>query len=89
MSILAMMVLSTVNAPYGTSLSAEQLASKISDPESAIHCDPAAFSFYSEVEEGLQYSFIKEMHIDPVIAAEVAHKFSVLAGYTLPLALAA
>lgn len=89
MSILAMMVLSTVNAPYGTTLSAEQLAFKISDPESVIHCDPAAFSFYSEVEEGLQNSFIEEMRIDPRIAADVAKRFSAVAGYALPLARAA
>lgn len=89
MSILAIMVLSTVNAPYGTSLSAEQLAAKISDPESVTHCDPAAFSFYSEVEEGLQNSFLQEMHIDPHIAADVAQRFSAVAGYTLPLARAA
>ena len=86
MSIVAVKVLSTVNAPYGTALSAEQLASKISDPASAEAFDPSAFSFYSEVDEDLQNSFLNEMHIDQKIASDVARKFSALAGYTLPLA---
>ncbi|AVA25699.1 hypothetical protein ACXHXG_24115 [Rhizobium sp. LEGMi198b] len=86
MSIVAVKVLSTVNAPYGTALSAEQLASKISDPASADYFDPSAFSFFSEVDEGLQNLFLDEMHIDRVIASDLARKFSVLAGYTLPLA---
>lgn len=89
MSIVAVKVLSTVNAPYGTTLSADQLASKISDPASVDHFDPSAFSFYSEVEEGLQTSFLDEMHVDPAVAFDIARKFSALAGYTLPLARAA
>lgn len=89
MSEISIKVLATVNAPYGTTLSAEQLASKISDPASADQFDPSAFSFFSEVEEGLQNSFLDEMQIDPAIASGVARKFSVLAGYTLPLARAA
>ncbi|MBB5536339.1 hypothetical protein GGD55_003046 [Rhizobium giardinii] len=89
MSIVAVKVLSTVNAPYGTTLSAEQLASKISDPASALSFDPAVFSFFSEVDEKLQISFLDEMHVDPTIASELARKFSTLAGYPLPLARAA
>lgn len=89
MSAVAVKVLSTVNAPYGTALSAEQLASKISDPTSADLFDPSAFCFFSEVDESLQYSFLDEMCVDPKIASELARKFSVLAGYTLPLARAA
>ncbi|AWI62372.1 hypothetical protein AB395_00006749 (plasmid) [Sinorhizobium fredii CCBAU 45436] len=89
MSIVAVKVLSTVNAPYGTALSAEQLASKISDPASAVDFDPSAFSFFSEVNEDLQNSFLDEMHVDPSIAANLAREFSALAGYLLPLARAA
>lgn len=89
MSIVAVKVLSTVNAPYGTTLSAEQLASKISDPTSADYFDPSAFSFFSEVDVGLQNSFLNEMHVDPVIASKLAQRFSELAGYPLPLARAA
>jgi hypothetical protein len=86
MSVVTAKVLSTVNAPYGTMVSAEQLASKISDPASAEHFDPSAFSFFSEVHEGLQSAFIAEMAVDHVRACEVALKYSRLAGYTLPLA---
>ena len=89
MSVVAVKVLSTVNAPYGTALSAEQLASKISDAASAVLYDSSAFCFFSEVDEDLQYSFLDEMCVDPETAFELARKFSVLAGYTLPLARAA
>ena len=86
MSSVAIKVLSTVNAPYGTNLSAEQLAAKISDPASVENLDPSAFSFYSEVDEGLQNSFLNEMHIDRSEASEIARKFSALAGYSMALA---
>lgn len=89
MSTIAVIVLSTVNAPYGTSISAEQLATKIIDPASADNHDPAAFSFFSEVSADLQSAFLKEMHIERPMVLEVARKFSALAGYTLPLAQAA
>ncbi|NVD43181.1 hypothetical protein HT585_30390 [Ensifer sp. HO-A22] len=86
MSIVAVKVLSTVNAPYGTTLSAEQLASKISDPASALSFALSAFSFFSEVDEKPQISFLGEMHVDPTMASDLARKFSALAGYPLPLA---
>lgn len=89
MSIVAVKVLSTVNAPYGATLSAEQLASKLSDPTSAHSFDPSAFSFFSEVDEKLQVLFLDEMHVDPTVAADLARNFSALAGYPLPLARAA
>ncbi len=87
MSSVAFKVLSTVNAPYGTNLSAEQLASKISDIASVENYDASAFSFYSEVNADLQNQFLDEMEIDHASAAKIAQKFSQLAGY--PLALAA
>ncbi|MDW9357491.1 hypothetical protein GOA97_18570 [Sinorhizobium meliloti] len=89
MSIVAVKVLSTVNAAYGTTLSAEQLASKISDPAGAVSFDRSAFSFFSEADESLQISFPDEMHVDPTAASDLGRKFSVLAGYPLPLARAA
>ena len=82
-------VLSTVNAPYGTSLSAADLASKIVDPASADYFDPAVFSFFSEVSEDLQKLFLREMGLDLRSVSDLAHKFSDLAGYPLPLARAA
>lgn len=86
MSIVTLAVLSTVNAPYGTDLSAEQLAAKIADPKSADDYDPSAFSFFSEVAEDLQHSFLEEMDVDPVAASTVARKFAEMAGYEMPLA---
>ena len=86
MSGVALKVLSTVNAPYGTDLSAEELASKISDPESVENFDASAFSFYSEVNADLQHQFLDEMEIDRTSASEIARRFSKLAGYRLALA---
>tara|TARA_R110002020_G_scaffold207296_3_gene412759 strand:- start:4485 stop:4754 length:270 start_codon:yes stop_codon:yes gene_type:complete len=87
MSSVALKVLSTVNAPYGTDLSAEQLAAKISDFESVDNFDASAFCFYSEVYVDLQLQFLDEMEIDRASASRIARRFSKLAGY--PLALAA
>jgi hypothetical protein len=86
MTSVAITVLSTVNASYGTRLSAEQLASKLADPASADHCDVFAFAFFSDVGEALQLSFLDEMHISLADASIVAQKFSDMAGYQLPLA---
>jgi len=87
MSSVTIKVLSTVNAPYGTNLSVEQLASKISGVASVENFDASASAFYSEVEADLQHQFLNEMGIDHGAASEIAQKFSQLAGY--PLALAA
>jgi hypothetical protein len=86
MRSVAAKVLSTVNAPYGTSLSAEQLAQRIADPASADVFDASAFAFYSEVDRKLQEAFLVEMKIDMKQAAFIAGKFSKLAGYKLALA---
>ncbi|MDR6192597.1 hypothetical protein QE372_004931 [Agrobacterium pusense] len=86
MSSVAIKVLSTVNAPYGTNLSAEQFASKISDFVNGENFDASAFSFYSEVKADLQHQFLDEMEIDHSAASEVTEKFSKLAGYPLALA---
>lgn len=86
MTSVAVKVLSTVNAPYGTNLSAEQLALKISDPASVERFDASAFSFYSEVDASLQNLFLAEMDIDHLVASKIAQGFSDLAGYQLALA---
>jgi hypothetical protein len=86
MSSVTIKVLSTVNAPYGTNLSAEQLASKISDFASVENFDASAFSFYSELKADLQHQFLDEMEIDHSTASGIAKKFSQLAGYRLALA---
>lgn len=86
MSSVAITVLSTVNAPYGTNLSAEQLALKISDPASVQNFDASAFSFYSEVDVDLQNQFLDEMGVDHSVASQIAQGYSNLAGYSLALA---
>ncbi|MCF1485704.1 MULTISPECIES: hypothetical protein [Rhizobium/Agrobacterium group] len=85
MSSVAFKVLSTVNAPYGTDLSAAQLASKIADFASVENVDASAFSFYSEVKADLQQQFLDEMGIDKEVAFEMAQTFLQLAGYPLAL----
>ena len=86
MTDVALLVLSTVSAHYGKALSAEQLAAKIIDPDSAANADPSAFSFLLEVDEGLQRACIDEMKLDVFAASRVAQEFSALAGYDLSLA---
>ncbi len=85
MASVATAVLSTVNAPYGTSLSAEDLAAIINDPSCADRFDPSAFAFFSEVDARLQRAFIVEMELDFGAAVSLADRFSELAGYPLPL----
>lgn len=89
MSFVSLTVLATVNAPYGTSLSAEQLASKLTDTASADNYDVSAFAFFSDVGQDLQHLFLDEMHISMADVSAVAQRFSDMAGYELPLAKAA
>ncbi len=86
-SAVAAIVMSTVSAPYGVLLTAAQLAEKIADVRSADSYDCSVFAFLSEVSPKLQQSFIDEMGVNEDAVAEVARKFSDLAGYKLPLAI--
>jgi hypothetical protein len=79
-------ILATVNAPYGASLSAEQLAAKIIDPKSADEFNCSVFSFLSDVSPKLQHEFIEQMGLDTAQVSIVADKFSGMAGYKLALA---
>lgn len=79
-------ILTTVCAPYGKSISAAELAERISDPRSLEQYDACVFAFFSEVSERLQREFIEEMGVDPEAAANVAAGFAKLAGFDLPLA---
>lgn len=85
MTSVATAVLSTVNAPYGTSLSASDLAAIIRDPFCVDRFDPSAFAFFSEVDARLQRAFIIVMELDFGAALALARRFSDLAGYALPL----
>ena len=79
-------VMSTVSAPYGVLLTAAQLAEKLADIKSADSYDCSVFAFLSEVSPKLQQSFIDEMGVSKDAVTQVAKKFSVLAGFQLPLA---
>ena len=79
-------VMSTVSAPYGVLLTAAQLAEKIADINSVDSYDCSVFAFLSEVSPKLQQSFIVEMGVSKDAVTQVAKKFSVLAGFQLPLA---
>ena len=79
-------VMSTVSAPYGVLVTAAQLAEKLTDIKSADSYDCSVFAFLSEVSPKLQQSFIDEMGVSKDAVTQVAKKFSVLAGFQLPLA---
>jgi hypothetical protein len=86
MTDVATRVLTTVNAPYGMDLSAHQLAAMIADPRSAVDFSAPVFAFFSEVPAALQKQCLMNKGIDQARACEVAHRFSALSGYALPLA---
>lgn len=79
-------VLSTITAPYGVALSADQLAAKIVSHKSVEECDALAFAFFSDVSPKLQNEFIEQMGLNKLKASNVASAFSKLAGYPLALA---
>ncbi|MEO9132391.1 MAG: hypothetical protein ABI240_14440 [Sphingomonas sp.] len=83
---IAIQVLTTVNAPYGANLSAQQLAAMIADPKSSSDYSAPVFAFFSEVSPALQKQFVEDMMVDKAQAAKVASQFSELSGYMLPLA---
>lgn len=82
---VATQVLSTVNAPYGASVDAHQLAAMIVDPKSASEFVAPVFAFFSEVPPATQQQFIAGMGVDAVKASQVADELSKLSGYALPL----
>ena len=86
MSRLEAQILATVNGPYGTNVSAQQLAALIADPSCAQACNACAFAFFSEIALATQLAFIAEMNVDPAKVKAVARQFSDMAGYPLPLA---
>lgn len=64
MSAVASKILGTVNAPYGTNLSAHQLATCILCKEAMKEAYGPVFSFFTEVHPDLQKEFIQEMGIE-------------------------
>ena len=86
MSNLTAQVLATVNAPYGANHSAQQLAALIAEPSSVETYDASVFAFFSEVAPATQKAFMTEMKVNEEMAKAVASHFSMVAGYSLPLA---
>ena len=87
MTWVASLILGSVNAPYGTSLSACDLADIISEIDAARLAMGPAFSFFSEISPGLQVSFVEEMGLPKSKVQEVARYLQSLCPF--PLALAA
>lgn len=83
---VAVKVLSRVNASYQVQVTAEALATKIVDPDSARLSDASAFAFFSEVDPRLQLEFIEAMGVDEVKARQVAALFVSRSGFELALA---
>ena len=81
------LVLSTVNAPYGTHYDGRDLADLIGDPDAANRNAPAVFAFFSEVDPKLQIAFIKEYGLAEDHVKVLVQALSKLAGYNLPLLL--
>lgn len=86
MSKVTAQVLATVNGPYRTRQSAQQLAALIADPSSALAHNAAAFAFFSEIAPDAQLAFIADMDVDVAKVKAVARQFADMAGYPLPLA---
>lgn len=78
-------VLTAVNGPYGTEVSAHQLAAMIVDSASATNFNAAVFAFFSEVPLRLQKEFMWAMDVDEELASRVADQVSQISGYALPL----
>ncbi|MCK1358693.1 hypothetical protein [Bradyrhizobium sp. 199] len=81
-----LLVLSTVNAPYGKKLDAQGLVHCLLDPASAkAACGPMS-SFFGDVEPELQIAFAEAYGIsqDQLVAA--AKAFAEFSGQSFPLA---
>lgn len=61
---MASKILGTVNAPYGTNLSAHQLATCISSADAMKEALGPVFTFFTEVHPDLQKEFIEEMGVE-------------------------
>lgn len=86
MTYTASKILGTVNAPYGATLSACQLAKAISDIETAQMAMGPVFSFFSEVPENLQEAFVAEMDLPSEKVHGVANFLQASCPFPLPLA---
>lgn len=80
------LVMTTVNAPYSTKLSAQELAYYLKNPQAAKAVPGHMSSFFADVQPGLQYGFAALFAISGVQLEEAAKAFSTYSGATYPLA---
>jgi hypothetical protein len=80
------LVLTTVNAPYRSQLSAEELAHCLLDHTAAINVPGHMSSFFGDVKPELQLEFADLFSITPEQLIAAAKAFSEYSGETYPLA---
>ena len=82
----AILVLTTVNAPYSTPLSAKELANCLLNPAAALTVPGHMSSFFGEVEPALQEDFASLCGISKPQLVAAAKAFSEQSGEPYPLA---
>jgi hypothetical protein len=80
------LVLTTVNAPYSTPLTAQELVHCLLDHEAAKSVPGHMSSFFGEVKPELQTEFAGLFNITPAKLAAAAKAFSNYSGESYPLA---
>jgi hypothetical protein len=80
------LVLATVNAPYSTKLTAQELAHCLLDPAAAKDMPGHMSSFFGEVKPELQLEFASLFGIAPSQVMAAAKAFSNYSGELYPLA---
>lgn len=80
------LVLTTVNAPYSTQLSAQELVHCLLDYEAAKAVPGHMSSFFGDVEPDLQLAFANSFGISHAQLAAAAKAFSSYSGELYPLA---
>jgi hypothetical protein len=79
-------VLSTVNAPHSTKLTARQLADCLLDQEKARAMPGHMSVFFGEVDPALQLDFASQFGIAKAALAASAKAFGAYSGQSYPLA---
>lgn len=86
MMISPVLVLTTVNAPYSTQLSAQDLAYCLLNPAAAKANPGHMSSFFGDVKPELQAAFAEQFSIPHAQLVEAAKAFSNYSGEHYPLA---
>uniref|UniRef100_Q07V90 Uncharacterized protein n=1 Tax=Rhodopseudomonas palustris (strain BisA53) TaxID=316055 RepID=Q07V90_RHOP5 len=80
------LVLTTVNAPYGKQLDAQELAHCLIDPNAALAVPGHMSAFFGEVLPALQLGFAAEFQISAPQLMAAAKSFAAFSGESYPLA---